>query len=101
MFDVFTIPRGAASIGSPAIASKREQRGKHRQPDVAYFYSYMAAKTNKTIPQAKWNIEKETILFNHDCLFNVSCETYHNRTDKEKMWAELVSVLEVTCERMG
>ncbi|KAK7925262.1 hypothetical protein WMY93_007572 [Mugilogobius chulae] len=46
----------------------------------------------------RWTLAKEELLVEkwqlHECLYNVSCKTYHNRVEKEKAWAEIAAELE-------
>ncbi|XP_016373045.1 uncharacterized protein LOC107712335 [Sinocyclocheilus rhinocerous] len=58
--------------------------------------------TAKPVVRTRWTSEMEEQLVEmwqqHDCLFNVSSKLYHNRSDKEKSWGEIASVLNVPVE---
>ncbi|XP_016355152.1 uncharacterized protein LOC107698613 isoform X2 [Sinocyclocheilus anshuiensis] len=55
--------------------------------------------TAKPVVRTRWTSEMEEQLVEmwqqHDCLFNVSSKLYHNRSDKEKSWGEIASLLNV------
>lgn len=73
-------------MGSAALANEKEQTGK--QTDVAYWYSKKKTKNKKTpVARKKQNSHQGHVEYTnwqqHECLYNVTCKTYHNRTDKE------------------
>ncbi|KAM9310164.1 uncharacterized protein KZ484_026107 isoform 1-T1 [Pholidichthys leucotaenia] len=47
----------------------------------------------------RWTIEKEDQLVElwrqHECLYNVSSKSYHNKAEKEKAWEQMAAALDV------
>ncbi|KAF7200673.1 uncharacterized protein [Nothobranchius furzeri] len=52
----------------------------------------------------RWTSEMEDQLVGlwqqRECLYKVSCRTYHNRNDKERSWAEIASALDIPVEEV-
>ncbi|XP_033466660.2 uncharacterized protein LOC117246795 [Epinephelus lanceolatus] len=55
-----------------------------------------------TIVRTNWSIEKENRLLQlwqqHNCLYDLSADRFHDRLEREKRWAEIASALELPVE---
>ncbi len=64
---------------------------------MATGYALTSTREEMETYTTKWSSAMEEKLINlwqeHECLYNVNDNSYHNRTDKEKSWAAIATEL--------
>ncbi|XP_029953718.1 uncharacterized protein LOC115393067 [Salarias fasciatus] len=59
---------------------------------------------NSLITRKRWTVGKENKLLElweqHECLYNLSSDKFHNKIERERKWVEIASVLELPVEEV-